>query len=359
MRLLLGTALLLRCLGGQWIIQQSGTTVSLRGVDAVGEDVAWASGTDGTVLRTTDGGRSWERCTTPAGANKLDFRAVQGVGKNTALVMSSGTGDASRVFKTSDGCRSWRLVFTNPDAPDGFFDVLRMEPGAGRDLGRVAEIVGDPVNGAFPLFRTDDYGESWTKYGKSVGALTAKPGEALFAASNSALIELGRSTLFVTGGSASRSLTIEEQVENSSSILVGNVGGDLPMPVGASAGAFSVAARRGHKPVGKQEVLVALGGDYRRPDARQGTCARSDDGGLHWQTCNELPGGYRSSVEFDRSANMWIAVGPNGTDVSTDDGRHWRPLKAGAADAADADKNWNALSLPFVVGTNGRIGKLR
>jgi hypothetical protein len=25
---------------------------------------------------------------------------------------------------------------------------------------------------------------------------------------------------------------------------------------------------------------------------------------------------------------------------------------------SDADKNWNALSLPFVVGPHGRIGKL-
>jgi hypothetical protein len=28
-------------------------------------------------------------------------------------------------------------------------------------------------------------------------------------------------------------------------------------------------------------------------------------------------------------------------------------------EAADADRDWNALSLPFVVGPRGRIGKLR
>ena len=41
-----------------------------------------------------------------------------------------------------------------------------------------------------------------------------------------------------------------------------------------------------------------------------------------------------------------------------DDGRHWRALKPGAGDAPDANKNWNALSLPFAAGPNGRIGKL-
>ena len=57
-------------------------------------------------------------------------------------------------------------------------------------------------------------------------------------------------------------------------------------------------------------------------------------------------------------AKTWIAVGPNGTDISTDDGRDWRALTPSAEDTPDADKNWNALSLPFVAGPNGRIGKL-
>jgi hypothetical protein len=52
-------------------------------------------------------------------------------------------------------------------------------------------------------------------------------------------------------------------------------------------------------------------------------------------------------------------VGPNGTDISTDDGRDWRALHPAGDDAADADRRWNALSLPFVVGPKGRIGKLR
>jgi hypothetical protein len=43
-------------------------------------------------------------------------------------------------------------------------------------------------------------------------------------------------------------------------------------------------------------------------------------------------------------------VGPNGTDISTDDGKNWQPLKPSPDDPPDADKNWNALSLPFAVG---------
>ena len=58
-----------------WQPQVSGVTVRLRGVSAVSADVAWASGGAGTVLRTTDGGRTWARRAVP-GAEALDFRDV-------------------------------------------------------------------------------------------------------------------------------------------------------------------------------------------------------------------------------------------------------------------------------------------
>jgi len=71
------------------------------------------------------------------------------------------------------------------------------------------------------------------------------------------------------------------------------------------------------------------------------------------------PHGYRSAVAYDLTQKLWITVGPNGTDISTDDGKNWTPLTPSGYDPPDADKNWNALSLPFVVGPHGRIGRLR
>jgi len=72
------------------------------------------------------------------------------------------------------------------------------------------------------------------------------------------------------------------------------------------------------------------------------------------------PHGYRSAVAYDAAAKTWITVGLSGTDISTDDGRNWRALRPNPAlnEPADADQHWNALSLPFVVGPHGRIGKL-
>ena len=85
------------------------------------------------------------------------------------------------------------------------------------------------------------------------------------------------------------------------------------------------------------------------------------DGGVSWTASTTQPHGYRSSVAFHRASGAWITVGPNGSDISSDNGRNWMPLQAHAeaGDAPDANKNWNALSLPFAAGPKGRIGRLR
>src|SRR5687767_266216 len=91
-----------------WTPAQSGTSAELRGLSVVSTSVAWASGARGTVLRTTDGAH-WQAISVP-GAEKLDFRDIHAVNADTALVMSAGPGDASRIMRTDDGGKTWREV---------------------------------------------------------------------------------------------------------------------------------------------------------------------------------------------------------------------------------------------------------
>src|ERR1039458_5736265 len=126
---------------GPWTLQQSGTTVSLRGVRSLGGGVAWASGAEGTVLRTEDGGYEWQSCALPEGADKLDFRGIWAWDADTAIVMSSGPGDQSRVYRTTDGCSHWSLVLADPDK-QGFFDAMVF---SGRQVGY---LLGDTVDRA-------------------------------------------------------------------------------------------------------------------------------------------------------------------------------------------------------------------
>ena len=356
----------------QWELEDSGTKASLRGITNVGGGVAWASGTDGTVIRTEDGGYLWQGCAIPPGAEHLDFRGIQAFDENTAVVMSSGPGDQSRLYKTTDGCQTWKLLFTNPDK-DGFWDALKFVPGNGRDAGRVGYVVGDSVHGSFAEFITYNYGQDWTLIGWGVGSVgPAKKGEGMFAASNSSLQLLRNTPVIVTGGTVSRLREVELHVKHDLRVSYQFVGGDVPFPHAESAGAFSFEALLGQdsvakpdddrfieKPTHPGDLLVAVGGDYKQPGQVQGTSASSNDGGQHWTAAQTPPHGYRSSVAYDPTTKTWITVGPNGSDFSTDDGRNWRPLGPTPEDQPGSDRDWNALSLPFVVGPHGRIGRLR
>jgi photosystem II stability/assembly factor-like uncharacterized protein len=355
----------------QWEIEDSHTTAGLRGIDSVGDGVAWASGTNGTILRTEDGGYVWQLCAIPPGAEKLDFRGIQAFDANTAIVMSSGKGDLSRLYKTTDGCQTWKLIFTNPDK-DGFWDAIQF-----RDRSH-GFLLGDPVGGLFALFVTSDAGSRWSR---SKNGIHPQNGEGIFAASNSSLQlnHAGTDNILFVTGSPSYAFLYEVTISNGAGSprcettkeAFCSSWARIPLPLAASSpstGAFSVAFR-------DASVGIAVGGDYRKLDEPSGTAAYTLLGALpltseasdslpspqpsFWHPSKKAPHGYRSAVAYDAQHKLWITVGPNGTDISRDDGRNWTALKPTKEDSPDADKNWNALSLPFVVGPNGRIGKLR
>jgi photosystem II stability/assembly factor-like uncharacterized protein len=339
----------------QWDIEESHTTASLRGIHNVGGGVAWASGTNGTVLRTEDGGYLWQTCTIPPGAEKLDFRGIQAFDENTAIVMSSGPGDQSRLYKTTDGCQTWKLLFTNPDK-EGFWDSVQADDSQ-------ALVLGDSVAGKLKIWNINLESPSDSEIAYEVSHLRAEPNESSFAASNSVFIV--REKEIVNSGWAYRWWLATATPNHATVYLVRDERTacepcleetkkiELPMSQGnATAGIFSLS-------VDGQRNIVAVGGDYKNPEATAKTAAYSSDLGLTWHPAQTPPHGYRSSVAFDPTQKLWITVGPNGTDISTDDGKNWHPLTPSGYDPPDADKNWNALSLPFVVGPKGRIGKLR
>ena len=106
----------------QWATQSSGTEARLRGLSAVSGQVAWASGTGGTVLRSVDAGRTWVRRPVPD-ADGLDFRDIEAIDEKTAYLLSIGEGEKSRISKTTDGGATWATSFVNGD--------LRRDPGPG------------------------------------------------------------------------------------------------------------------------------------------------------------------------------------------------------------------------------------
>lgn len=307
---------------------------SFRGlVSLAGGTVVWASGTEGIVQRSVDGGRSWRPCTQPPDSDQLDFRGLLAWSSRHAIAMSAGAGALSRLYETTDGCRSWRVAFTNPD-PQGFWDAVvfnASQPGSG-------VLLGDPVNGRFVIFRTTDAGRHWIR--DLSPELASRPeGEGAFAASNSALAvnAANGDILFGTGGrSGARIFRFSSSSHSWSSVR-------LPIATPTeSSGIFSLACRA--------RYCVAVGGDYRNPDSRTSVAFRSSDAGLSWTEPLASPGGYRSAVAWDFSSRQWLAAGPGGLDRSLDDGRTWTTLSSPG--------NWNVLSMPWAAGPKGHLGRL-
>jgi photosystem II stability/assembly factor-like uncharacterized protein len=312
---------------GQWIKRSIDTKASLRGLSVVSERVVWASGTGGTVIRTVDGGQTWNVITVPE-AEKLDFRDIEAFDAHTAYVMSIGNGEASRIYKTTDGGATWKLQFKNGD-PKAFFDAI-----ACWDRNNCMAM-SDPVKNKYVLIATTD-GENWKEIGTDKMAYS-KEGEAAFAASGTCLITQGKKNVFlVSGGSDARVFRSDNRG------LTWFVS-DTPMAKGsAGSGVFSIAML-------DEKNGVIVGGNYEKPDETNGTLAFTRDGGRSWTAGSGLTG-YRSAAAYINSKTI-VAVGTNGTDITSDGGRSWKKLGSESLNALAAHGS-NAV---WAVGPNGRV----
>jgi len=273
-----------------YTLEKSNTTENLRGVAVLSHHVAWASGTHGTYLRTTELGNphgSWQAAQVP-GAESLDFRDVEAFSAELAYLLSAGPGAESRIYKTSNGGKDWILQFTNPD-PGGFFDCMAFWDSAH------GIAVGDPVRGKFVLITTEDGGKHWDPV-PAPALPPAIEGEGAFAASGTCITVAGKHNVwFVTGGKAAR---VFRSPDNGKSWAVA----DAPITHGSdSSGVFSVAFRDlGHG--------VISGGDYKQPRQNGPNLAVTEDGGITW-TVRVLPVAFLSAVAFNSPNNHLLAVG--------------------------------------------------
>src|SRR3954462_6341 len=110
----------------RWVPVPTGSAQQFRGLDAVDRRTAWVGGSAGQVLRTTDGGRTWQDVSPPGSAGLL-FRDVEAQVARRASVLAIGEGDASRIYTTFDGGRTWTLAFVNDD-PAAFYDCMAFYP---------------------------------------------------------------------------------------------------------------------------------------------------------------------------------------------------------------------------------------
>lgn len=320
----------------QWELKDSGTPeVRFRGLSAVSRHTAWLAGTQGTVLRTTDGGATW-RNVSPPGAAELQFRDIEAFDGRRAVVLAIGEGEASRVYRTQDGGATWIESFRNTDAR-AFYDCMTFFDR------RHGLAMSDPVEGRFRILSTSDGGRSWEVL-PSEGMPAALDGEAGFAAGGQCLVHSGPKDVWLATGGAARA-----RVLHSADRGLTWTAADTSIPAGDPArGVFALAFRdRTHG--------LAVGGDYRPDQASPQAAARTSDGGHSWSPAATPPPAYRSGVAWlPHSRTAALAVGPTGTDLTTDGGRTWRTVDTGSYDTVDCTPDLGC----WAAGEKGRVARL-
>jgi photosystem II stability/assembly factor-like uncharacterized protein len=313
------------------IPQKSGVAVRLQAVSAAGSGVVWVSGLSGTYARSLDSGESWTPGVVP-GAENLELRDVHAVDENTAYVLSAGTGEASRVYRTADGGASWDLQIVNPD-PEGFFDCFDFWDEAHGLL------YGDSVGGELVLFETSE-GNTWTRIPPE-RLPHARPGEGGFAASGTCLVTLGGSTAYVgTGAGSSRLLRTQDR---------GRTWVAFETPIASASSTSGITSLT----FWDGETGLAAGGDIAAPEARQESVAVLERGGERARLT--APPTFPGAVYGIASTlAVVVAVGPKGASYSLDSGRTWEKLSE--------ESTWSVAFAPsgiaWMVGPDGRIARL-
>ena len=317
----------------QWITQNSGTDASFRTVCAIDKTTCWVSGSAGTVLKTTDGGTTWQKLPVPD-ADKLDFRDVHAFDANSAIVMSAGEASEgkARFYKTLDGGRTWKLVYST-EQKGVFFDSMDFWDN------QHGIAFSDPIDGRFYIIMTHDGGNSW----KPVSAQSIPPvreGEAAFAASGTALVVQGKADAWIgTGG------------ENGGRVFYSTDQGqtwqvsETSIKAGKTSGIFGVRfwnAKNG----------MAIGGNYEDVTDLALNVNTTSDGGKTWLAATRTnPVGLKEGVAVYDTKTL-VAVGPSGTCYSTDFGKTWVKIDNSALHAVSFRGK-----VGWAVGGKGQIVK--
>ena len=302
---------------------------SLRGVDVVDDKIVWVSGNNGTYARSIDAGDSW-KCGKINSDTLVDFRDIQAFNAESAIVASAGS--PAKIYKTSDGGNSWRLVYENCDSSIFINSIDFYDSKNGYAWS-------DPINNEFFVIRTIDDGETWDTIDvKKLPKPLYK--EAGFAASGTSIISnCDGLVILVTGGNKARIIQSCDYGSSWEAI-------DTPIKVGDSSfGIYSIGAI-------DDKTFVVAGGSWQKPDEANSNVAISKDGGKNWLLTKSFPSGFRSCIKYLNMAKILLTCGTNGVDISTNLGDSWEKTTLGGYNTLDFSPDEKFL---VFAGSNGKI----
>lgn len=311
----------------------SGINTGLRGLNVVNDNVIWVSGSNGTVGKSTNGGKNWKWFVVK-GFEKREFRDIEAFDANVALIMA--VAEPAYILKTIDGGESWKVVYENKTR-GMFLDAMDFANN------RMGIVIGDPIDGKIFIAQTNDTGNTWQEISEEAKRPAADSGEAFFAASGSNVRFFANKDYFmVSGGLRSRLITNESVT-------------DLPVIQGKeSTGANSIDIYDNGIPDKPGQRMIIVGGDFFADTSSDKNCFYSTNGGKTWNAPKTPPHGYRSSAEF-LSKKELLACGPTGIDYSEDGGKNWKWISKEGFHVCKIARIGSAI---YLAGANGKIGKI-
>ncbi|HCY77106.1 MAG TPA: hypothetical protein DHV28_14380 [Ignavibacteriales bacterium] len=308
----------------QWVPQTSGITTRLRYVHAVNDNIVWACGNSGVVLKTTDGGTTWSAMT-PTNAAATNY-AVEAFDGTTAWVTGTvgGSADVS-IWKTTDGGTSWNSQYNNPT---GFGDALKMFDSNN------GVYYGDPdpyPSGNWEILTTTNGGTNWVR----VPRANFPPADSVNGEYGAACsMDIVGNNVWFSAYSAVAGT--QPRIYKSTNKGLNWTVSSFPQVSGTSGSnyvAFSDA---------NNGTVVCL----------DGTIAKSTDGGMTWTTSSLTGAAFRFVTNVPGS-NLYMAVGSTGTSYYSNDGLTYTPLTTGTTQTlymVDATANY-----AWAVGNAGTI----
>jgi hypothetical protein len=148
-----------------WTVQTSPTTQTLYAVKTISQNVAWAGGGAGVVIRTTNAGVNWA---TTAATSADPIYCISALDANTAMAGSYSSAWA-KIWKTTNGGTSWQVV----DSVAGSFpNAVHMFDA------NTAYWQGDPVGSplTWVLRKTTNGGTSWANAANLVATPSSEAG---------------------------------------------------------------------------------------------------------------------------------------------------------------------------------------
>ena len=313
--------------------------VSIRGLSIPQATIIWASGSNGFITKSTDGGQHFEWFQVK-GYERRDFRSIHAWNEKEAIIAAIAS--PAVILKTIDGGINWYSVYENKDTAM-FLDAIDFKND------KEGLVLGDPINSFIFLLSTSDKGEHWKQMNPQYFKNKLHEGEAFFASSSSNIAQRSNQVFLITGGVKSR-------------LWIDGMAKELPIIQGTSStGANSIAI----SPNGNNMIIV--GGDFSNPFNESnnivglslfltisGNRKHLSDKKAFWNFNNKIRNlhGYKSSAAFITNKAI-ISCGTTGVELSKNSGKEWVLVSTQSYHTVKKIPNQKAV---FFAGSDGKIG---